>query len=154
MDPRADGDDRKFDVRLLDHAGDIPGWYRSRQFDCREVAPCAGLRLLGLDTTGRRRRGILFLVGYLVAPYILIALLKALSYTFPAVMTSQFLLCASLDDFLHGLHGRGDADGKSDLFQQAYSSRPQHRQCVLGEYARRDCRIARCRVCVRAAAGN
>ena len=53
----------------------------------------AGLRLLGLTQLGIAVGALLFLVGYLVAPYILIGLLKALSYTFPAVMTSQFLLC-------------------------------------------------------------
>ena len=56
----------------------------------------AGLRLLGLTQLGVAGGALLFLVGYLVAPYILIALLKALSYTFPAVMTTQFLLCAAL----------------------------------------------------------
>ena len=56
----------------------------------------AGLRLLGLTQLGVAVGALLFLVGYLVAPYILIGLLKALSYSFPAVLTSQFLLCASL----------------------------------------------------------
>ena len=56
----------------------------------------AGLRLLGLTQLGIAVGALLFLIGYLVAPYILLSLLKALSYSFPAVMTSQFLLCASL----------------------------------------------------------
>jgi len=56
----------------------------------------AGLRLLGLTQLGIAVGAVVFLVGYLIAPYILLGLLKALSYTFPAVMTSQFLLCASL----------------------------------------------------------
>jgi spermidine synthase len=56
----------------------------------------AGLRLLGLIQLGIAAGAVVFLGGYLVAPYILLGLLKALSYSFPAVMTSQFLLCASL----------------------------------------------------------
>src|SRR5688572_8122516 len=56
----------------------------------------AGLRVLGLTQLGIAVGAVVFLVGYLIAPYILLGLLKALSYTFPAVMTSQFLLCASL----------------------------------------------------------
>src|SRR5688572_24263233 len=56
----------------------------------------AGLRVLGLTQLGIAVGAVLFLVGYLIAPYILLGLLKSLSYTFPAVMTSQFLLCASL----------------------------------------------------------
>src|SRR5678816_2043110 len=56
----------------------------------------AGLRLLGLTQLGIAAGALLFLIGYLAAPYILIGLLKALSYTFPAVLTTQFLLCAAL----------------------------------------------------------
>jgi spermidine synthase len=56
----------------------------------------AGLRLLGLTQLGVAIGAVVFLLGYLIAPYILLGLLKALSYTFPAVITSQFLLCASL----------------------------------------------------------
>jgi spermidine synthase len=56
----------------------------------------AGVRLLGLTQLGVAAGAVLFLVGYLAAPYILIGLLKALSYTFPAVLTTQFLLCAAL----------------------------------------------------------
>ena len=81
----------------------------------------AGLRLLGLTQLGIAVGALLFLVGYLVAPYILIGLLKALSYSFPAVLTSQFMLCASLMILSHRLHGRGTADRKSDLLQQAHS---------------------------------
>jgi spermidine synthase len=56
----------------------------------------AGLRLLGLTQLGIAVGGFLFIVGYLAAPYIMVALLKALSYSFPAVLTSQFLLCFAL----------------------------------------------------------
>jgi len=56
----------------------------------------AGLRLLGLTQLGVAAGAVFFLVGYLVAPYVLIGLLKALSYSFAAVTVSQFLLCASL----------------------------------------------------------
>ena len=54
------------------------------------------LRVLGLTQLGIAAGAVLFLVGYLVAPYILVALLRSLSYSFPAVLTSQFLLCAAL----------------------------------------------------------
>ncbi len=54
------------------------------------------LRLLGLTQLGAAVGALLFLVGYLVAPHILIGLLRTLSYTFPAVLTSQFIVCASI----------------------------------------------------------
>jgi spermidine synthase len=54
------------------------------------------LRVLGLTQLGIAVGAVLFLLGYLAAPYILVALLRALSYSFPAVLTSQFLLCAAL----------------------------------------------------------
>jgi spermidine synthase len=56
----------------------------------------AGLRLLGLTQLGVAIGALVFLFGYLGAPYILIGLLRALSYAFPAVLTSQFLLCFAL----------------------------------------------------------
>jgi len=56
----------------------------------------AGLRLLGLTQLGIAAGAVLFLLGYLVAPYILLGLLRSLFYTFPAVLTSQFVVCASL----------------------------------------------------------
>jgi hypothetical protein len=56
----------------------------------------SGLRLLGLTQLGIAAGAVLFLVGYLVAPYILLALLRALSYAFPAVLTSQFIVCSAL----------------------------------------------------------
>src|SRR4029453_3136026 len=40
----------------------------------------AGLRLLGLTQLGVAVGAVVFLVGYLIAPYILLSLLKALSY--------------------------------------------------------------------------
>jgi spermidine synthase len=56
----------------------------------------AGLRLLGWIQLGIAGGAFLFLIGYLAAPYSLGALLKAFSYTFPSVLTSQFLVCAAL----------------------------------------------------------
>jgi spermidine synthase len=56
----------------------------------------SGLRLLGLTQLGIAVGSLIFLVGYLVAPYLLLAFLRALSYSFPAVLTSQFLLCSTL----------------------------------------------------------
>jgi spermidine synthase len=56
----------------------------------------AGLRLLGVIQLGIALGAVLFLLGYLIAPYMLLGLLRALSYTFPAIMTSQFIVCASL----------------------------------------------------------
>jgi spermidine synthase len=55
-----------------------------------------GLRLLGLTQLGIAAGAFVFLIGYLVAPYVLLAFLRAFSYTFPAVLTGQFLLCSSL----------------------------------------------------------
>jgi spermidine synthase len=56
----------------------------------------ADLRMLGLTQLGIAVGGVIFLIGYLAAPYGLVALMRALSYSFPAVLTSQFLLSAAL----------------------------------------------------------
>jgi spermidine synthase len=58
--------------------------------------PAASLRLLGLLQTGVAIGGVVFLVGYLAAPYALLSLIRAFYYTFPAILTIQFILCASL----------------------------------------------------------
>src|SRR5690242_1013004 len=58
--------------------------------------PAATLRLLGLMQLGVAAGGVIFLVGYLAAPYILLALIRAFSYSFPAVLSIQFILCSSL----------------------------------------------------------
>jgi spermidine synthase len=58
--------------------------------------PAATLRLLGLLQLGVAIGGLVFLVGYLVAPYALVALIRAFFYSFPAILTIQFILCAAL----------------------------------------------------------
>src|SRR3989475_3914729 len=58
--------------------------------------PPATLRLLGLLQLGVAIGGIVFLLGYLAAPYALIALIRAFYYAFPAVLTIQFIICAGL----------------------------------------------------------
>ena len=40
--------------------------------------------------------GVVFLVGYLVAPYALLSMIRAFYYSFPAILTIQFILCAGL----------------------------------------------------------
>jgi len=56
----------------------------------------ASLRLLGLTQLGVAAGGFIFLAGYLVAPLVLLSLVRSLYYSFPAVLTTQFLLCALL----------------------------------------------------------
>src|SRR5438552_3371853 len=58
--------------------------------------PAATLRLLGLLQLGAAMGGIVFLIGYLAAPYLLIALIRAFYYSFPAILTIQFVLSAAL----------------------------------------------------------
>src|SRR3989454_532949 len=58
--------------------------------------PTATLRLLGLLQLGVAIGGIVFLIGYLAAPYLLIALIRAFYYSFPAILTIQFVLSAAL----------------------------------------------------------
>src|SRR5438094_1394405 len=58
--------------------------------------PAATLRLLGLLQLGVAIGGIVFLIGYLAAPYLLIALILAFYYSFPAILTIQFVLSAAL----------------------------------------------------------
>src|SRR5881296_1291313 len=58
--------------------------------------PAATLRLLGLLQLGVAIGGIVFLTGYLAAPYLLIALIRAFYYSFPAVLMIQFILSAGL----------------------------------------------------------
>ena len=56
----------------------------------------ASLRLLGLFQLGIATGGFVFMVGYLVAPYLLVSLIRALFYSFPAVLTIQFIVCSAL----------------------------------------------------------
>jgi spermidine synthase len=58
--------------------------------------PAATLGLLGRMQLGVAFGGIIFLVGYLAAPYVLYSMIRALYYSFPAILTVQFLLCAGL----------------------------------------------------------
>src|SRR6266571_4953178 len=58
--------------------------------------PAATLRLLGLMQLGVAIGGVVFLIGYLAAPYALLSLIRAFYYTFPAILTIQFILCAGL----------------------------------------------------------
>ncbi len=58
--------------------------------------PSASIRMLGLLQLGVAFGGLVFLVGYLWAPYLLVSMIRALFYSFPAVLTVQFVVCASL----------------------------------------------------------
>src|SRR5262249_27197713 len=58
--------------------------------------PVASLRLLGVMQVGVAFGGLIFLVGYLAAPYALLSLIRALYYSFPAILTIQFILCSGL----------------------------------------------------------
>jgi spermidine synthase len=58
--------------------------------------PAAGMRLLGLLQLGVALGGLIFLLGYIVTPYVLVGALRAMSYSFPAVLTSQFVSSAAL----------------------------------------------------------
>jgi len=55
--------------------------------------PAATLRLLGVIQLCIAIGGLVFLVGYLVAPHFLVAMIRALNYSFPAVLTIQFAVC-------------------------------------------------------------
>lgn len=56
----------------------------------------ASLRLLGLTQLGIAIGGLIFLVGYIVAPLVVIGALRALFYSFPAMLATQFIVCAFL----------------------------------------------------------
>ena len=58
--------------------------------------PTSNIGMLGNLQLGIAFGGLLFLVGYLVAPYLLISLVRALYYSFPAVLTVQFIVCSAL----------------------------------------------------------
>ena len=58
--------------------------------------PAASIRLLGLVQLGVAVGGVVFLVGYVAAPYVILALVRALYYSFPAILTTQFVMCALL----------------------------------------------------------
>ena len=58
--------------------------------------PKASLYLLGMMQLGVALGGVIFLVGYLAAPYALLSMIRAFYYTFPAILTIQFVLCAGL----------------------------------------------------------
>jgi spermidine synthase len=58
--------------------------------------PKASVTMLGLVQLGVAVGAVVFLVGYIVAPYLLVALIRALYYSFEAVLTIQFVVSASL----------------------------------------------------------
>ena len=58
--------------------------------------PAANLKVLGRLQLGVAIGGTVFLVGYIVAPLILITLMRAFHYSFPAILTTQFICCAAL----------------------------------------------------------
>jgi spermidine synthase len=58
--------------------------------------PAASLRALGILQMGIAIGGLVFLVGYLFAPYVVIALIRAFFYSFPAVLTIQFVVSSLL----------------------------------------------------------
>ena len=58
--------------------------------------PAPTLRLLGVLQLGVAFGGLVFIVGYLAAPYALLSLIRAFHHSFPAVLTVQFILCALL----------------------------------------------------------
>ena len=58
--------------------------------------PKASLYLLGMMQLGVALGGVIFLAGYRAAPYALLSMIRAFYYTFPAILTIQFVLCAGL----------------------------------------------------------
>ncbi len=58
--------------------------------------PTATIHLLGILQLGVAAGGVIFIVGYLAAPYALIGLIRAFYYTFPAILTIQFMISAGL----------------------------------------------------------
>ena len=58
--------------------------------------PAASIRILGMVQLGIAIGGFVFLIGYLFAPYLIVALIGVLDYSFPAVLAIQFVVCAAL----------------------------------------------------------
>ena len=58
--------------------------------------PSASLSMLGLFQLAIASGGLVFLVGYVFAPYLLLGLIRALYYSFPAVLTIQFIMSGLL----------------------------------------------------------
>ncbi len=56
----------------------------------------ASLRLLGLTQLGVAFGGLMFLMGYKVAPLMVVGALRALFFSFPAMLVTQFVVCAFL----------------------------------------------------------
>jgi predicted membrane-bound spermidine synthase/tetratricopeptide (TPR) repeat protein len=56
----------------------------------------ASLRLLGQAQLGVALGGLIFLTGYMVAPLVVVGALRALFYSFPAMLLTQFVVCAFL----------------------------------------------------------
>jgi spermidine synthase len=56
----------------------------------------AGLRLLGLTQLGVALGGLIFLLGYKVAPLVVLGALRAMFFSFPAMLLTQFVVCAFL----------------------------------------------------------
>ena len=58
--------------------------------------PAASVRMLGMVQLGIAVGGFVFLIGYLFAPYLLVGLIGISNYSFPAILTIQFVVCAAL----------------------------------------------------------
>src|SRR5204863_5042751 len=50
----------------------------------------AGLRLLGLTQLGIALGGLIFLTGYKIAPLVVLGALRAMFFSFPAMLLTQF----------------------------------------------------------------
>jgi spermidine synthase len=85
--------------------------------------PAASLTMLGVIQCFIAFGGLVFLVGYLVAPHLLVAMVRALYYSFPAVLTIQFVV-----SFLLMIGATFFMGATFPIGAQLYSSRMQ----VLG----------------------
>ena len=109
--------------------------------------PVSSIRTLGMVELGIAIGGVIFLTGYIVAPYIVISLIRALSYTFPAVLTTQFLMSACL--MILATLGMG---APFPIAGQIYSSKyvilgPKYREYLFREHHWRDSGFVAGRLC-------
>ena len=94
--------------------------------------PAASLRALGILQMGIAIGGLVFLVGYLFAPYVVIALIRALFYSFPAVLTIQFVVSSLLMILATLVYGCNVSAREPAVFEQGFSARTERWKHLFG----------------------
>ncbi len=146
MDASPLGDDRQLDLCVLDHADHVSGRHRARQLHHLAAEACPDFAPARSFAARRSVRRTGFYCGIPCG-----ALCAPGSHSRILLFVSSYPDCPvhplfRIDDLRHTLHGRDVSRGKPDVLEQVCDPRTKHREHLLGEYPRRHCGIAACRI--------